>query len=72
MEAAKTTRNLPAPTAGTLERIIVPEGATVPVQELLAAGLAHTTLLLLSPRSCRRETSRRSSVGTAARFGAEG
>jgi pyruvate dehydrogenase E2 component (dihydrolipoamide acetyltransferase) len=36
IEAAKTTEDLVAPAAGVLQRIVVPEGATVPVQEVLA------------------------------------
>ncbi|WP_226925040.1 dihydrolipoamide acetyltransferase family protein [Georgenia thermotolerans] len=36
IEAAKTIEDLVAPAAGIVERIVVPEGATVPVQEVLA------------------------------------
>lgn len=36
IEAAKTTEDLTAPATGVLERIVVQEGVTVPVQEVLA------------------------------------
>jgi pyruvate dehydrogenase E2 component (dihydrolipoamide acetyltransferase) len=36
IEAAKATEELTAPEAGVLSRIVVPEGMTVPVRELLA------------------------------------
>lgn len=36
IEAAKTVEDLLAPEAGVLQRIVVPEGETVPVQEVLA------------------------------------
>ena len=36
VEAAKTTEDLVAPGSGVLQRILVPEGDTVPVNELLA------------------------------------
>src|SRR4051812_38079990 len=36
IEAAKTIEDPVAPAAGVLQRIVVPEGATVPVQEVLA------------------------------------
>ncbi|WP_205739539.1 dihydrolipoamide acetyltransferase family protein [Georgenia sp. SYP-B2076] len=36
IEAAKTVEDLVAPFAGVLQRIVVPQGATVPVQEVLA------------------------------------
>jgi pyruvate dehydrogenase E2 component (dihydrolipoamide acetyltransferase) len=42
IEAAKTTEELTAPEAGVLTRIVVPEGATVPVRELLAVLTSPT------------------------------
>jgi pyruvate dehydrogenase E2 component (dihydrolipoamide acetyltransferase) len=39
VEAAKTTEDLPAPGSGVLKEILVPEGATVAVNELLAVIL---------------------------------
>ncbi len=42
IEAAKTTEELTAPEAGVLTRIVVPEGATVPVRGLLAVLTSPT------------------------------
>ena len=44
VEAAKTTVEITAPVSGTLARILVPEGETIPVRELLAliAGPGET------------------------------
>ncbi|MFH5823755.1 dihydrolipoamide acetyltransferase family protein [Georgenia sp. AZ-5] len=58
IEAAKTIEDLVAPAAGVLQRILIPEGATVPVQEVLAilaadgeAGSGGSTAATTAERS---------------------
>lgn len=70
VEAAKTTEDLVAPTAGVLERIVVPEGEIVPVHELLAvlttddgAKVRPAPVAGQQPGATDEPTARRASAG---------